>query len=73
MVYKEKKSAELQYMEWQYYDCVKLLKVYKEIEMYYNQYNELRSSNEFILEVPEEGLGLMEMLPSTVHILIWEF
>ena len=55
-------------MEWQYYDCVKLLKVYKEREMYYNQYNELRSSNEFILEVLEEGLGLMKMLPSTVHI-----
>ena len=47
--------------------CVKLLKVYKEIEMYNNKYNELRS-NEFILEVLEEGLGLMKMLPSTVHI-----
>ena len=51
-------------MEWQYYDCVKLVKVYKEIEMYYNQYNELRLSNEFILEVLEEGLGLLKMLPS---------
>ena len=55
-------------MEWQYYDCVKLLKVYKGTEMYYNQYNELRSSNEFILEVLEEGLDLMKMLLLTVHI-----
>ena len=36
--------------------------------MNFNQYNELRSSNEFILEVLDEGLGLMKMLPSTVHI-----
>ena len=36
--------------------------------MYHNQYDELRSTNEFILEVLEEGLGLMKMLPSTVHI-----
>ena len=49
---------------------MKLLKVYKEIEMYYNPYNELRLSNEFILEVLEEGLGLLKMLPSlkNVHI-----
>ena len=53
-------------MEWQYYD----LKVYNEIERYYNQYIELRSSNKFILEVLEEGLGLMKMLPSTAHIFI---